>query len=136
MIQKILIGTLVLTFISSSFAETCPSISDIKNNKIRDWTAYDSDTKIALSAPELNHFKKSAEKFVLAEWSKKKNGDIHCYYSDASGSQLQAYFSKNSFVPEKARHHWYLVSGHMHCAAGNEECSFRINPMQQQLAQK
>lgn len=130
MVHKILAGMLTLSFISVSFAETCPSVTDIKKHSTRGWTAYDSETEIALSVSQLNHFRHQAAKFVLAEWSK-KNDTIHCYYSNASGSEIQAYFAKNSLTPEKTRNRWYLVSGHMDCAAGKDECLFRLNPLKQ-----
>jgi hypothetical protein len=124
-----------------SFAETCPSISDIKGNSLNAWKAYDSDDGKPLSAAREAQFKKIVEQFTLAEWvrdKKKNSASIHCYYSDKTGSSLEAYLAKNNFHPKLSQNNfWYQVSGSMHCAAGKEKCEF-INPLgtKNQLALK
>jgi hypothetical protein len=114
-----------------SFAERCPSVSDIKSNNLKGWKAYDSDDGTLLSASRETQFKKIVEEFALAEWTsnKKQAGSIHCYYRDQTGSSLEAYFAKDNFHPIiSAKNFWYEVSGYMHCAAGMERCEFG-NPL-------
>ena len=115
----------------ASIADRCPSVSDIKNNSLQGWTAYDSDDGTRLSAARETQFKKIVEQFALAEWtnSKKQLGSIHCYYRDKTGSSLEAYLAKDNFHPKlDTKSFWYEVSGLMHCAAGMERCEF-INPL-------
>lgn len=120
-------------------AETCPSVADIKNNKVNDWKAFDSDDGIPLSVNRAAAFKKHAQEFALAEWV--KNGSnksfIRCYYRDNAGSDLEAYLAKESFTPKKTKSYWYEVSGSMQCAAGMQDCEFEKEIlMKTQLAKK
>jgi hypothetical protein len=124
----------------TSFADRCPSVDDIKNNHLNGWKAYDSDDGMLLSAARETQFKKIVEQFTLAEWkgTKKQPGSIHCYYSDKTGSSLEAYLAKDNFHPKlDPKSFWYQVSGFMHCAAGMERCEF-THPFQAktQLAMK
>lgn len=121
-------------------AETCPSVSAIKNNQAAGWKAYDSDDGTALSPTREAQFKEVVLQFALAEWVNAKNsrGSIHCYYRDKTGSNLEAYLAKDNVKPKiNPKQFWYTVSGYMHCAAGTKSCEFE-NPLfnQKQLAKK
>src|SRR5579863_3836037 len=63
-----------------SFAETCPSVNDIKTKNLHSWKAYDSDDGMPLSAQRLAQFKQDAQQFILAEWPNQshQNSRIHC----------------------------------------------------------
>jgi hypothetical protein len=128
MLKKIVIAAFCMLLLSqTSLAERCPSVSDIKQNSLNGWKAYDSDDGKPLSAARETQFKKMVEEFALAEWAnnKKQLGSIHCYYRDNSGSNLEAYLAKDNFNPKADPHSfWYKVSGFMHCAAGMERCEF------------
>jgi len=127
-------------FCQASFAETCPSVNDIKNQKLTSgWGAYDSADGTALPPSRMAQLVTYIDQFALAEWSgaSKNGGVVHCYYRDKHGSDLEAYFSKDNFKPDNAKNVWYQVSGSMHCAAGNDKCAFQSNmPAEQQLAKK
>lgn len=115
----------------TSFAERCPSVSEIKNNKLQGWKVFDSDDGKPLAAARETQFRQIVEQFALAEWTnnKKQLGSIHCYYRDKTGSSLEAYLAKDNFHPQlDSKNFWYEVSGYMHCAASMENCEF-INPL-------
>lgn len=128
MLKRSLIALSCMVLCQLSFAETCPSVADIKKNSLTGWKAYDSDDGKPLSTSREAEFKKILEQFALAEWSKSKtdkHGSIHCYYRDNTGSSLEAYFAKDNFIPKlDPKTFWYQVSGSMHCAAGKEKCEF------------
>lgn len=139
MIKQLSLFILLATVSKLSLADTCPSISDIKNNALSGWKAFDSDDGKPLSAAREAQFKKMIEKFALAEWSspKNKNGSIHCYYIDSTGSSLEAYFAKDNFIPKNKLHSfWYQVSGYMHCAAEKDKCEFEHHSFRTHLAKK
>ncbi len=121
-------------------AETCPSINDVKTKVLHGWKAYDSDDGAPLSPLREAQFKQTIQEFALAEWPNKenKNGTIHCYYRDKTGSSLEAYLAKDHFVPLNHKNYWYEVSGYLHCAAGMDKCEFnqRMLAKQKQLARK
>jgi len=121
------IALLAMLFITTTFAQQCPSINDIKAHHLNGWHAYDSEDKRALSTPRFNHFKTNVKEFALAEWENKQKGTIHCYYRDQYGSSLEAYLSKNNFLPDNTKNYWYDVSGFRECAASPNNCQFKIN---------
>lgn len=140
MLGKYLAALCIAGLCSSSFADTCPNVNDIKNNSMNGWKAYDSDDGVPLSPARETLFKKNVVEFTLAEWTngKRKSGAIHCYYRDKSGSNMEAYLSKENFVPKQtSRNFWYTVSGYMHCAAEKEDCEFETKLLgKNQLAKK
>lgn len=123
--KRIIFALFTLAFTTFAFAETCPSIKTIKSQHLAGWKAYDSDSGKPLDQRRSLDFVKSAEQFILAEWSARgtKGSAIHCFYRDVNGSDLEAYLTKDGLVPENNKK-WYRVSGAMHCAAGNNMCSF------------
>lgn len=139
MIKKIITIACLALLSQTVFAETCPSVADVKSNAIKGWQAYDSDDGTPLSTKRETQFRSSVVQFALAEWTKsgRIGGTIHCYYRDNSGSSLEAYLAKENFQPRNANNYWYEVSGYMHCAAGKEMCQFNTKGMgQSQLARK
>lgn len=124
---------LLLTFSSSViFAESCPSVAAIKAGQAKSWKAYDSDDGQRLSSQGESAFIKHAEAFVLAEWTKSKQGSaIHCYYRNKTGGTIEAYLAKNNFEPVK-HHAWYEVTGAMHCAQSSDQCKFQQALLPQQ----
>jgi len=133
MLKQLTVITLLLTT-TLVHADNCPTVSMIKHNMLNSWQAYDSDNNKPLSVKRLAQFKHNIDQFTLAEWQSK---DVHCYYRDKNGSQLEAYLTKSNLIPVNNKQRWYQVSGSMHCAAGMDQCIFQRNISQQpQLARK
>ena len=128
MYKYLLATTSLLLFSQLSLADTCPSIDYIKHHSLSGWKIHDSEDGTRLSVKRMAKFRQLAEQFVLAEWSNnhsQKNA-IHCYYRDKNGSDLEAYLTKDAFIPSaNHRYYWYEVSGFLHCAAGMKECEFK-----------
>lgn len=125
-------------FLISGFcwAQTCPSVASIKNDKIKGWVAYDMYGK-TLSTKENIRFKEHALEFALAEVTQHANKlAVRCLYRDKSGSNLEAYLAKDNIVADNTKNYWYSVSGSTHCAAGVSLCQFNNIPLTQtQLAE-
>jgi hypothetical protein len=129
--MKKIIAALGLTIIlSPAFAETCPTIHDIKNQAINGWSFVDAERDVPLSAERITEFKERVTHFGLAE-SINVNGKpmMHCYYLDKGGSNLEAFLSKENEAPINKKKFWYQVTGATHCAASLNECTF--NPTSQ-----
>lgn len=123
--KKLIFTAFVILGCHVSYAETCPSVHDIKNHLISDWAAYDSDSDKPLTTKETDHFASHIAQFALAEWTgNAQKGNVHCFYRDLDGSTLEAYLSKQNYYPNMYNHRWYQVSGHLHCAAGLDKCIF------------
>lgn len=107
------------------FAETCPSVNDIKQKHLNGWVAYDSEDGTPISAERINILTKYIHQFALAEHAQNdpKGPAMHCYYRDEHGSDLEAYFSKSNLSPDNSKN-WYQVTGYKHCAAGTDKCTF------------
>jgi len=136
--DRIIFSVLIIACsIQLAFADTCPTVKDIKANKLAGWVAYDSEDSKPLAQKRADDFIKSADQFILAEWSNrgKTGNSIHCFYRDVNGSDLEAYLTKSNLVPEHSKK-WYSVSGAEQCAAGNNMCKFAHLDNQPRLARK
>lgn len=122
MYKKLIIAVSLALLNTGSFADTCPTISQVKHSKLTNWKVYDSDDGKLVSAHRASEFKRIAQQFALAEWAK---GKIHCYYRDKDGSDLEVYLAKDHLSVSNNKNYWYEVSGFMHCAAGMKECEFQ-----------
>jgi hypothetical protein len=109
-----------------AWADTCPSLKELKNGKLSGWTFYSSSDDLRLSADREASFKKEAVQLALAEWISRdgKKGNVHCYYMDKEGSHLEAYIAKTNLKLSRTGHYWYPVTGGLHCAAGIARCQF------------
>jgi len=135
--ERKIILALILAITMPAFADTCPTVKDIKTHKLAGWKAYDSEDGKPLSKRRAADFIKSADQFILAEWSKRgKNANtMHCFYRDINGSDLEAYLTKDHLIPNQT-HAWYRVSGAMQCAASNNMCQFAHLKNQPTFARK
>jgi hypothetical protein len=120
----------------SAYADHCPSVDTLKNNKAASWKAYDSDNNKLLSPQREAKLRKQIAQFAMVEWSNAKDkSSIHCYYKNEQGSNMEAYFARDSASPIKSSKYWYPVTGMMQCAAGADKCAFQTLPeMQHRLA--
>src|SRR4051812_13036015 len=95
--KKILIGLLYFSFLHLCFAETCPSVNDIKNNNFYGWRVLNIDSGSLLSPVALEKFLSEVNYFALAEWMRDApEGESHCYYTNlVSGKNyLGAFLAK------------------------------------------
>lgn len=123
----LLFGLIIIS--AAVFADTCPALSDIQKNKLSGWQVLDSDDGSHLSPERQANFFKSIKQFALAEsvQTPDKKYEIHCYYRDSNGSELEAYLSKADLIPKNNQDDWYQVSGAMDCAASIDECLLQKN---------
>lgn len=126
MLKKLFSAACLILLCQTTCAENCPTVADIKKNNIAGWKILDSDEGTPLSAKRQSQYINGIKEFALAEWTNhgKNVGTIHCYYRDNNGSELEAFLTKDNFVPTNAKNYWYQVSGSMDCAAGSEKCAF------------
>lgn len=135
--KKIIAIALLMLCWQVSFADTCPSVKDIKNNALKGWKIYDSEEGTPLSPKRESQFKKEVDGFILAEWmQEEKIGMIHCYYRNKDGSDMEAFLAKPNFKPDNSKKIWYEVSGAMQCAAGPGKCIFKDDTMDHQFAKR
>ena len=138
MIRNCLVSLGLLLLCQLGFAQTCPSVQDIKHALPVGWKAIDSDDGGELSPGREVQFRKLAQEFALVEWidTNHKTGSIHCYYRDKNGSDLEAFLTRDNFIPKNTNDYWYQVSGSMQCAAGMDKCNFETGLAQNQLARR
>lgn len=141
MLKRFILMLVMSVFCTAVFADSCPSVNDIKNNTMHGWKAYDSDDDTPLSPQRFAAYSTSLEQFTLAEWKKGSDNktSIHCFYRDHNGSALEAYLAKDNLSPTlgsntSSKDQWYQVSGSLNCAAGSDQCKFQANTSQPQLA--
>lgn len=126
MLKKLIPFICLLFTCHSALAENCPTVAAIKSNALSGWKILDSDEGTPLTAKRQAQYIKSIKEFALAEWTNhgKNVGTIHCYYRDNNGAELEAYLTKDNFIPTNSKNYWYQVSGSMNCAAGSDKCAF------------
>ena len=126
------IDFIVLSFPSIGCANTCPSVQEIKHGTWdRRFQVYDSDSGEKLSRSRLKDILQAVDQFALAEWSNEHHtGEVHCYYRDKHGSNLEAYFGSSHYQPDNTNKAWYAVTGYMHCAHHASDCVFKNHIVQ------
>lgn len=125
---RTLLATLLLTaWSASAFAEKCPTVDDIKHNRLRGWQLHDTDDGPVNSAKRIADYRAQIKQFALAEWENVNNKEnlMHCYYLDADGSNLNAFLAKKDFHPLDETKFWYTVTGSLQCTAGMDKCQFK-----------
>ncbi len=134
--MKPILAVTLFALCQFAYAQTCPTVEDVKSKPLTEWKAYDSDDNQPLSKSREQQFRQTAEQFALAEWQQHdgKGGSIHCYYRDKTGSDLEAYLANDNVIPLKQHSFWYNVTGSKHCAASMEQCQFKHASPPPQLA--
>lgn len=123
--RNICLGLLCLVMLKFAYAETCPSIADIKHHALTGWELHEAD-ETKLTSQRINQFEKNIAQFTLAEWKQdnKQSGTVRCYYRDQEGASFEMYLAHNNVLVENSKNYWYPVTGFIHCAAGAEKCAF------------
>lgn len=129
MLKKI-IHIFILSYCAYVSAQTCPTITDIRNNKLAGWKAYDI-YGMKFNEEQTARFRQHSLEFAVAEVIPYAHRGlaIRCLYRDKNGSNLQGYLAKDDIVADNSKNYWYQVSGSQHCAAGLHKCQFAANPL-------
>ena len=130
MLRKSLLAIMTLFMLSSPlFAELCPSVNDIKNNRLNGWQAFNKLNGKQLSVTQMKKFRNKLDSFMLAEWMQNApEGSGHCYYS---GKSLQVFLAKQRLAPRSAMsktNHWHKAGSAevMQCNSPKiKECLFQ-----------
>ncbi len=137
MFKPIFAATCLALITQFCYADSCPSIDNVKKNTITGWKIYDSEDRTELSAEQQTAFRNQINQFALAEYAGRgQSGSMHCYYRDKTGATLEAYLAKDHFAVAKNSQYWYPVSGFMHCAADQGKCNFQTANAPTQLAKR
>ncbi len=128
MLKKFILIISTLIFSYSIHAETCPTVSQLKENIFNGWQALDIDNGTPLSEDRLDDFRKSVSTFSLAEWIQNASeASGHCYYSgeQADESYLDIFLVKQNLIPDKTSNQWQKISDDvMQCSGNIEKCLF------------
>lgn len=117
MLKKI-IALCILFFFHCIYAETCPTISEIKNNVFRKWQPFNADSGEPITNPKIIlHFRKKVNHFTLAEWMPDApEGPSHCYYDVDS-----IYLVKTTKAPRVDDPNWH------HTSLSNFQCMKKVS---------
>lgn len=126
MLKKILFSVVILLLLSNVFAgEICPDSTDLNNNVLHGWQAFNINTGMPISAEELAQLTavSKIQSFSLAEWMQDApEGEAHCYYDQPNFS---IYFAKQGLIADKNFASWHPVGyDDMQCNISINACIF------------
>jgi hypothetical protein len=122
--------TCVLLLISSSltFAETCPTISDIKAGQFHHWQPLDIDNAEPVEGQALEEFKQAVAKFAFVDWMPDApEGSGQCFYYgvEPDSDYLGVYLAKPTLEPDRNKGNWFEASFDvMQCNESISNCQF------------
>jgi hypothetical protein len=127
---KLLTTFCFLTFSTLSFAETCPTPKEIKNNYFHGWQALNSNSGSPLTPVEMTQFTIAVQQFSLAEWMQgAPEGESHCYYTGADTqdkSYLNVFLAKSFLTPDYTSNTWQKISEDIaQCHGDIDFCLFK-----------
>ena len=129
--NKKIIFILILSLGNFSYAETCPTTSEIKSGIFRGWQPFNVDSGEPVTDPkDIKQFQKNVVSFNLAEWMPDApEGPSHCYYNK---KENQAFFSpdiylvKTTLAPKEGDENWQPASlGNLNCTVDVHLCRFQ-----------
>lgn len=125
MIKHIMMMLCAFIFTQVVYADTCPTINDLKNNQFHMWNAFHSDSGTALSDAELLKFIRIVSLFKFAELAKgSPEGSSHCYYNDVNGNYTFAYLAKKHLTVDVHSIYWQSENDIFRCYADTSSCVF------------
>jgi hypothetical protein len=130
MLKKIIFIACFFVSTHNSFAETCPTILEIRNNYFHGWQVLNINSGNPVPASTLENFKNTVQHFALAEWMEDApEGAGHCYYQGQDRNDpgyLEVFLAKANVITIPANHNWKFVSPNvMQCRAGIDDCVFQ-----------
>jgi len=110
-------------FFSAAYADTCPSVIEIKQDNFHGWEALNTDSGEPVSALKLKKFKRLVKAFNFAYWVENApEGSGQCYYRQVD-EVAEVYFAKNTLAPLEAEGNWYKAAwGFLKCEVGLVAC--------------
>ena len=127
MLIRSLIVTSLFCLCTLSYAEKCPSITEIKHNQFNSWQPLDINSADPISTQRLKKFTQKATQLTLAEWmDEAPEGPGHCYYRGASNTDyLDVFLAKQHVKPDTQSSQWQRFdSDTMQCNPLANSCQF------------
>src|SRR5688572_28330732 len=127
--KKIFAVAAILFIFNFAYAETCPTVAELKSNAFQQhgWQALDTDNGEPLSPEALSEFQQNVKTFSLATWLEDApEGAGQCYYSgDDPEPHMGVYIVKQTGAPDKTKGNWHWVDDVMECYAGLLACLYQ-----------
>lgn len=111
-----------------TYAETCPTVDEIKAGNFKGWQAFGLDSGEPASSEELDDFKSSIATFQSAAWMPDApEGSAQCYYGTAEDPYENVYLAKTNQGPDLTAY-WQPADDGMQCRVTDskvEHCRFK-----------
>lgn len=113
-----------LLFVNYSYADTCPTVAEIKLNQLNHWQFTDLNSAQPANPEKIRKFKQKVSRFVVASWEFDEFGCCHYYGKSGDPNELGVFLQKVTTI-EKTKTHWRHVDADgWICEAGISECRF------------
>ncbi len=128
MFKKLFFIGLLLTA-TTSFAEPCPTIAEIKAGFWHGWQPLNLDSGSLISPSALAYFKNNVQNFALAEWMKDApEGEAHCYYNGddkKDNTYLGVFLTKENLTADTTSLAWHKLNKNiLQCRISLQTCQF------------
>lgn len=129
MLKKLLIALTCTTLLSTAYADTCPSVAQIKQHQFDSKTLYFRDSGEPATKDQQNAFVDAAQSFSLGYFLPgAPEGEAQCYYKSASSSDyLPVYIALNNLQADEHFDGWTVFSdGRKECRSTDvNQCHFK-----------
>ncbi len=111
-----------------SYAETCPTPTQLHAHQLNDWQLFDIDNGSRITGKALDEYLKHTQQFALAEWmDDAPEGSGHCYYygKNPNTDYLHAFLAKQDLITDPNAPAWFdTVTNTRQCISGINQCRF------------
>lgn len=120
---------LSVIFCNLAWAETCPTLSEIKSHQLSRWHAMDFGSAGPASKEKIEHFFAKATHLVAVSWDFSEYG--RCFYAgkNEQPDQLGVFLEKTT-EPDKSRGNWHYSDPDSWLCNGNlNDCAFKTKEL-------
>jgi hypothetical protein len=127
MLKKTILTLSLSCLLHTSFAETCPTPNELKNQQLNNWQPLDIDNGTPISAQRLEQFTHDVSQLALVEWmADAPEGSAHCYYHDTTHPDyMNVFLAKPQLKPDAHADEWKKMNDDvMQCDPQTSQCQF------------
>jgi hypothetical protein len=123
---KIFFCILFFTQSNLAYNEVCPSVADIKNNRLTPWIPLYIDNEERAFNKDVQQFKKNVTDFIVARWDSSYLENGHCFYQGTDPIISKIILANDAWRPVQGeKWQWKIYDRIAECYSNNvQDCEF------------